>query len=197
MTQDRKEYRKSFNSSGQLYVAGEFLDFIGYDVSVKGILIEVVPGLLLAKIDDFEALLKENNSAEIYVKDLMLTGETDIVWAKMENGKIMLGLEFRDVMYNAEKLWRKRRTYRSNNKFSGYLIVDKKSIDFQGLNLSVDGMALKLNQQESSLKPGNIIKFQMHSTDSRGVAKIVWINANDPESCILGLKYLAVVEEAV
>ncbi len=192
MTQDRKEYRKSFNSSGQLYVAGEFLDFIGYDVSVKGILIEVVPGLLLAKIDDFEALLKENNSAEIYVKDLMLTGETDIVWAKQDNGKIMLGLEFRDVMYNANKLWRKRRTYRSKNKFTGYLIADNNSIGFQGLNLSVDGMALKLDQQESSLKPGTIIKFQVHSPDSRGAAKIVWINTNDPESCVLGLKYLAV-----
>ncbi len=192
MTQVRKEYRKSFNSSGQLYVAGEFLDFIGYDVSVKGILVEVVPGSLLSGIDDFDALLKENNSAEIYVKDLMLTGETDIVWAKLENGKIMLGLEFRDVMYNAKKLWRKRRTYRSKNKFSGYLIADKKSIDFQGLNLSVDGMALKLDQPESSLEPGKMIKFQVHGTDSSGVAKIVWINADDPDSCVLGLKYLVV-----
>lgn len=192
MIQNRKEYRKSFNSSGQLYVAGETLDFIGYDVSVKGILIEIVPSLLLAEIDDFEALLKENNSAEIFVKDLMLTGEADIAWAKKENGKIMLGLEFKDVMYNAEKLWRKRSSYRRVDEFTGYLISEDKRIEFLGINLSVDGMAFKLEQQDCDLKPGDVIKLQINDIEIKGVAKIVWVKNNVEESCVLGLRYLTI-----
>ena len=43
-------------------------------------MVEVMPGSLLAGISDFEALLKEDNLAEIYVKDLMLTGGVKIVW---------------------------------------------------------------------------------------------------------------------
>lgn len=192
MIQNRKEYRKSFNSSGQLYVAGETLDFIGYDVSVKGILIEIVPSLLLAEIDDFEALLKENNSAEIFVKDLMLTGEADIAWAKKENGKIMLGLEFKDVMYNAEKLWRKRSSYRRVDEFTGYLISEDKRIEFLGINLSVDGMAFKLEQQDCDLKPGDVIKLQINDIEIKGVAKIVWVKNNVEEACVLGLRYLTI-----
>ena len=191
MTQDRREYRKSFNSSGQLYVAGELLDFIGYDVSVKGILVEIVPGSLLAEISDFEALINENNSAEIYVKDLMLTGVTDIIWAKLENGKIMLGLEFRDVMYNAEKLWRKRQSYRSKNKYIGYLIVEEDHIDFHGLNLSVDGMAIEVNQKNTTFEPGQVIQLWANGLlGIKAMAKIVWVNNSDPESCTLGLRYL-------
>ena len=113
MFQKRKEYRKKFTSSGQLYVAGELLDFISYDVSVNGILVEIIPGSLLIDINDFEALLKEDNSAEIYVKDLMLTGKIEIAWVKLDKGNILLGMEFRNVMPNAVKLWRKCRYYRS------------------------------------------------------------------------------------
>ncbi|MCK5189020.1 MAG: PilZ domain-containing protein [Methylococcales bacterium] len=192
MFQDRKEYRKNFTSSGQLFIAGELLNFSSYDVSVKGILVSIMPGSLLVEFSDFEELLKENNSAEIYVKDLMLTGETDIAWAKMDNGKIMLGLEFRDVIYNAEKLWRKRRYYRSKRKFSGYLIADDKRLNFQGINVSVDGLSLQLDQIDSTLKPGYVVKLMVNGLDVKGLGKIVWINTLADESCVLGLRYLTI-----
>ena len=192
MFQDRKEYRKSFNSSGQLYVSGELLDFVSYDVSVKGILIEIIPGNLLAEIADFQALIKENNAAEIYVKDLMLTGEVDLVWAKFENEKIMLGLEFRDVMYNAEKLWRKRSYFRARKQNSGYLIVDDRKIDFQGINVSTDGLAIQVQQVDAALKPGHIVKLMLNGLDVKGLGKIVWVKTYADEQSVLGLRYLTI-----
>ncbi len=189
---ERKEYRKNFNSSGQLYISGEILDFTSYDVSVKGILVDIVPGILLAEMCDFETLLKENNSAEIFVKDLMLTGEADIAWAKLDNGKILLGLEFRDVMYNAEKLWRKRRYYRRKKRFSGTLLVGAKPVAFQAINTSVDGMAIELSQLDSTLKPGNVIRLLIDGQESSAHGKIVWINASSEEYSVLGLRYLAI-----
>jgi hypothetical protein len=192
MFQNRKEYRKNFNSSGQLFIAGELLDFISYDVSVKGILVEIQPGSLLAEINDFEALLKEDNLAEIYVKDLMLTGETEIVWVKQDKEKILLGLEFRDEMSNATKMWRKRRYYRSNREFSGYLMIDEKRIDFEGNNVSTDGMGLKLDQINSALKPGCVVKLMVNGLDVKGIGKIVWVSTVGEDTCILGLRYLTV-----
>jgi hypothetical protein len=192
MFQNRKEYRKNFNSSGQLFIAGELLDFISYDISVKGILVEIQPGSLLAEINDFEALLKEDNLAEIYVKDLMLTGETEIVWVKQDKEKILLGLEFRDEMSSATKMWRKRRYYRSNREFSGYLMIDEKRIDFEGNNVSTDGMGLKLDQINSALKPGCVVKLMVNGLDVKGIGKIVWVSTVGEDTCILGLRYLTV-----
>lgn len=192
MFQDRKEYRKNFTSSGQLYVAGELLDFISYDVSVKGILVEIIPGSLLTEVSDFEALVKEDNLVEIYVKDLMLTGEAEIAWVKQDGEKILLGLEFRDVMSNAMKLWRKRRYYRSKRKFSGYLIIDDQRIDFEGNNVSTDGLELKLEQINSGLKPGCVVKLMVNGLDVKGIGKVVWINAVGEDACVLGLRYLTI-----
>ena len=192
MFQNRKEYRKNFNSAGQLFIAGELLNFISYDVSVKGILVEILPGSLLTEINDFEALLIEDNLAEIYVKDLKLTGETEIVWVKQEKEKILLGLEFRDVMSNATKMWRKRRYYRSNREFSGYLMIDEKRIDFEGNNVSTDGMGLKLDQINSALKPGCVVKLMINGLDVKGIGKVVWMSAVGEDACILGLRYLTV-----
>jgi len=192
MFQDRKEYRKSFNSSGQLYVSGELLDFISYDVSVKGILIEIVPGSLLAEINDFEALIKENNAAEIYVKDLMLTGEVDIAWAKLEDDKIMLGLEFRDVMYNAEKLWRKRSFFRTRKQNAGYLIVDDKKMNFQGVNVSTDGLSIQVDKVDEALKEGHIVKLMLNGLDVKGLGKIVWTKTYGEDMTVLGLRYLTI-----
>lgn len=190
---ERQEYRKKYISQGQLYIAGEILDFQSYDVSVKGILVEVVPANFLSDISDFEALLTENNIAEIFVKDLMLTGETDIVWVKLTDGKIMLGLEFRDVIYNAEKLWRKRSFYRSTKKFSGILIVGNENVLFRGLNVSADGLAVQIDVTNDDLIPGAIIKVVVDGLDVKGVGKIVWVNtrANGPTQ--LGMRYLTVV----
>ncbi len=44
MFKDRKEYRKNFNATGQLYVGGETLALNCYDVSVKGAMLEIAPG---------------------------------------------------------------------------------------------------------------------------------------------------------
>ena len=189
MFQKRKEYRKKFTSSGQLYVAGELLDFISYDVSVNGILVEIIPGSLLIDINDFEALLKEDSSAEIYVKDLMLTGEIEIAWVKLGDGKILLGIEFKNVMSNAMKFWRKRRYYRSKRKFSGYLIADDKRIEFEGNNVSTEGLGLKLDKINSALKPGSVVNLIVNDPDVKGVGKIIWINTAEDDTCALGLRY--------
>ncbi len=192
MIQDRTEYRKSFNSFGQLYVGGELLEFISYDVSVNGILVEIIPGSLLSELSDFEALLKENNKAEIYVKDLMLTGETDIAWAKLQDGRVKLGLEFRDVMYNAENLWRKRSYYRSSKEFSGFIIAENKRIDFQGVNISVDGLAIQVAYITPPLKQGNTVKLIINDLEIKAIGKIIWVNSLIEKAYILGLRYLTI-----
>jgi hypothetical protein len=173
-----------------LYISGETLEIQSYDVSLKGIKIEILSGNLLTEISDFKALIKENNEAEIYVKELELTGDVFVIWANQEDGKIILGLEFRDVKYKAEKLWRKRKFYRSKKPFVGYMMLDDRKIDFHGFNVSADGLALQVERCDQSFEPGSIIEFFLNDFDLKGLGKVIWVNACEDESCILGLQYL-------
>jgi len=192
MFQDRKEYRKNFTSSGQLYFGGEALDFISHDVSVKGISIEVLPGLLLSSFADFEACLAETSNAEIFVKDLMLTGEAEIIWLRQENGKTLMGLEFKDVIYNAEKIWLKRQYYRKQQQFSGYMSLKNKRIEFEGKNVSVDGLMIYLVQGDESLIPGVVVKLFSEGLNIRALAKVCWVKSEiSGQGQLMGLRYLS------
>lgn len=193
MFQDRKEYRKSFTSPGQLYVAGETLSIISYDVSVKGVLIEMNAGSLLSSTTDIEELIKESLIAEIFVKDLMLSGVAQIVWTKATNGKLMVGLEFVDVQYNADKLWRKRKYYRKKQDVSGILINNDIRCDITTVDMSVDGFMVKLTGNAGQLEKGIIVKLILAALNLKAVAKIIWIRKDlDNSEILMGLRYLEV-----
>ncbi|NOT84344.1 MAG: PilZ domain-containing protein [Methylococcaceae bacterium] len=193
MIQNRKEYRKTFTSSGQLYMAGELLNFIGYDISVKGIQVEILPGTFLSEAEDFEKVIRENATAEIFVKDLMLTGEVHVAWVNKSEDGIMLGLEFRDVIYNAEKLWHKRRYYRKHKKAIGTIIHNDDSlrIAFESINVSTDGIMVYLKESAShDLYTGVVVKILSLELDIKAVAKVAWIDSKTRTT--LGLRYLQV-----
>lgn len=191
MTYQRTESRKTFNSSGQLYIAGELLNFIGYDISVKGIQVEILPGLFLSEAEDFEKLMQENTRAEIFVKDLMLTGEADIVWVQKNATSIMLGLAFREVIYNAEKLWHKRRYYRKYKKANGLMHCKEieRRVQFESINISTDGIMIHLTERiDYTLQPGMIVQLCSTELALNALAKIAWVDKQTQST--LGLKYL-------
>ena len=192
MFQERNEYRKKLNSSGQIYLGGVDLEFTGSDISVKGMRIELEPGGLIADINDVNALIKEITVAEIYVSELMLTGEVEIVWVNSEKNKIIMGLEFRDVIYNAKKMWRKRKYYRKQVKEFGHLIVNDNIIDFECRDISIDGMRLYVKNREG-LSAGHVVKVVSEALAIKAMAKIIWLNEEtDGQGAMLGLRYFTI-----
>lgn len=211
MSENRKAERKTFTSLGQLYIAGELLDFISYDISVTGILVEILPGMFLTSAEDFENLLKENCTTQFFVKDLMFTGEAEVVRVCKQNDSIMLGLEFRDVIYNAKRLWHRRRYYRKPKGVSGVMIInDDRKVFFESIDISMGGVMLQLMDEPTdaadgvkvagvgliagSLKVGQVVKILMKELNIKAIAEIVWIG--NESTTRMGLKYLQ-VDDAV
>jgi hypothetical protein len=190
MFQERKEYRKNFNAIGQLNVGGETLQFNCYDVSVKGAMVELVPGQLLSSVDDFEKLLCEDRRAEIFVEELMLAGEVSIVWVREERGRIMMGLEFETVVHNAEKLWLKRRGYRKTEPFTAELFVDKDRLHVEGVNRSTKGLCVKLSVQHPAIKPNAPVKLQIREFGLAALGKVVWVSSSE-DSALVGLQIIS------
>jgi hypothetical protein len=131
--------------------------------------------------------------AEIFVKDLMLSGVAQIVWTKATNGKLMVGLEFVDVQYNADKLWRKRKYYRKKQDVSGILINNDIRCDITTVDMSVDGFMVKLTGNAGQLEKGIIVKLILAALNLKAVAKIIWIRKDlDNSEILMGLRYLEV-----
>ncbi len=192
-SEDRKEYRKSLTSTGQIAIGGEILRFISYDVSVKGIMVEVFPGKFLTDVEDFKVCLTQNRMVEIFVHELMMTGVAEAVWVKHEDRKILLGLEYRDVRHNEEKLWITRAAYRRKRTFSCLVIYEHGRVQAQGLDISATGLALAGDFRDSKLSSGDIVKLQLSDAPvKKAVAKIVWINSAEDGSSTLGLRYLEI-----
>ena len=190
MFQERKEYRKNFNAVGQLSVGGETLQFNCYDVSVKGAMIELLPGHLLATAEDFEQMLYEDNRAEIFVEELMLAGEVRIVWVREERGRILMGLEFESVVHNAEKLWLKRRGYRKAEPFTAELFIDKDRLHVEGINRSTRGLCVKLAVRHPAIKPNAPVKLQIKELGLAALGKVVWVSPED-EFALVGLQIIS------
>ena len=191
MFQERKEYRKNFNAVGQLNVGGETLQFNCYDVSVKGAMIELIPGNLLATAEDFEKLLFEDNRAEIFVEELMLAGEVTIAWVREERGRILMGLEFQSVVHNAEKLWLKRRGYRKEEPFTAELFVDKDRLHVDGVNRSTKGLCVRLSVQHPAIKPNTPVKLQIKELGLAALGKVVWVS-HSGEVTLVGLQIISI-----
>ncbi|MCK9608116.1 MAG: PilZ domain-containing protein [Methylomonas sp.] len=191
MFQERKEYRKNFNAIGQLNVGGETLQFNCYDVSVKGAMIELIPGHLLATVEDFEHLLFEDNRAEVFIEELMLAGEVSIVWVREERGRILMGLEFESVVHNAEKLWLKRRGYRKTEPFTAELFIDKDRLHVEGINRSTKGLCVKMLVQHPAVKVNAPVKLQIKEFGLVALGKVVWVSSAD-ESTLIGLQIISI-----
>lgn len=191
MFQERKEYRKNFNAPGQLNVGGETLQFNCYDVSVKGAMVEITPGDLLTTVQDFENLLTEDNSAEIFVEELNLAGEVKVVWVRQERNRIMMGLEFLSVVHHAEKLWFKRRGYRKTEPFSAELFVGKDRLHVEGINRSVKGLCVRLQVEHPAIHADAPVKLQIKEFGLAALGKVAWVEHVD-DGVIVGLQIISI-----
>lgn len=191
MQQNRKDYRKKFTSTGELYLAGELLEFVSYDVSVTGIQIEIASGKFISSVDDIRALLDDTLTAEVFVESLGLSAEAKVAWVLEDEGKILLGLEFIDGRHNATKLWRKRRFYRKNLSMQASFLLDEQEYFVDTIDISTDGMKLKGAAVEN-LQTGDIIKLLVQEKKIKALAVVIWINSEAADGGEFGVRYIGV-----
>ena len=190
MQENRKVYRKKFTSTGVIYLAGEQFEFVSYDVSVKGIQIELQPGQFISSVNDVRNLLNESQEAEVFVHDLGLSAESKIAWAQEDKGKILLGLEFINVKHNVTKLWLKRRYYRKKLTMDAVFLLNGQEFKAQTVDVSTDGMRLKCTAVEN-LKVGDVIKLFVHEKDIKALAVVIWLSS-ESSSVEFGVRYITV-----
>lgn len=177
MEENRKDYRKKLTSPGIIYLAGEQLKIVCYDISVQGIQVELMPGELICTIDDIRNLLSDAQQAEVFVQDLGLSAQVNLAWAQDDQEKILLGLEFTEVRHNSQKLWLKRRFYRKSLITNAKIISHNQRLEAQTVNFSTDGMRLRCSDVALiGIKPDQTMTIDIPEKALNALAIVIWVN---------------------
>ncbi|MDT8407423.1 MAG: PilZ domain-containing protein [Methylococcales bacterium] len=181
------------NRQGQLHMAGEMLSFHYQDVSVQGMTVNLQPGRYLQTLADFERAFAENPVIEFYLEALALTGVAEILWLRSKDAQIEMGMEFKETLYNANRLWRHRRFYRRPTQFTGQLQVNGQYHPFQGENISADGMLLSIPSLTAPVLPGTAVQIDTDLLANPVAGIVCWSEVSERDGAVrIGLRYLAV-----
>lgn len=189
MLDEERPYRKNLTSNGLIYLAGEELEISVRNLSLTGLLAELEDNASINDINDVFQTIKSSPLIDIYLPEMRLAGEAEIVRADLIDGQIYLALEFRSVSYDVDNVLYKRRVYRKNLTAPGQIIFNKKKYDFNTLNVSVDGLMIYIND-DVEVKEGMVTIFDFKRLKLRGEIKIVWVEHNEDNSTLIGLQYL-------
>ncbi|MDD1620250.1 MAG: PilZ domain-containing protein [Methylococcaceae bacterium] len=189
---ENRAYRKSLAGTGLIY-----LGFVEYEVrvlnlSVSGFLAELKLDVDLK--DVFEAL-QVSPVIDIYLPEMRLAGEAEVVRVdSIENG-FHIGIEFRNVSYDVDNLLYNRRAYRKNMTASGHMVINGLGHAFSTANVSVDGLMIRI-LGHVDVEEGAVTHFDFKHLELQGDARVVWVDTDD-NSTLMGLQYIRLERDEI
>jgi hypothetical protein len=124
MSEQKRPYRTNLTSHGLIYMGGEELEVSVRNLSITGLLGELDDNINIHDINDVFKSVKLSPTIDLYLPEMKLAGEAEIVRADMIDGRIYLALEFRNVSYDVDNVLYKRKAYRKNMTAPGQIVFE-------------------------------------------------------------------------
>ena len=188
MLDEKRPYRKNLTSNGLIYLGEQELEISVRNLSLTGLLAELEDNASISDINDVFQSVKLSPVIDIYLPEMRLAGEAEIVRADMIDGQIYLALEFRNISYDVDNVLYKRKVYRKNMAAPGQIIFNEIKYDFNTLNVSVDGLSIRITEN-IEVKEGTVTIFDFKRLNLRGEIRVVWVENSD-DATLMGLQYL-------
>lgn len=182
-----RPYRKKLMSKGLIYMGEEEQEITVKDLSLTGVLAE-----LKSHGKDAKAIfniLSASTLIDLYLPEMRLAGEVEVVRIDMYEDHIAIALEFRNVSYDVDNQLYKRKVYRKNMVAPGKILLNGEYRDFTTVNVSVDGLMIKLDEF-IDVKPGEITVFEFERLGLDGEIKVVWVEHPADDGTLMGLQYV-------
>ncbi|MGZ8916445.1 MAG: PilZ domain-containing protein, partial [Methylobacter sp.] len=109
-----RPYRKNLMSHGLIYMGGEEQEITIKDISLTGVLAELKSDLVGKDAKDIFSMLSASTLIDLYLPEMRLAGEAEVVRVDMLEDHISLALEFRNVSYDVDNQLYKRKVYRKS-----------------------------------------------------------------------------------
>ncbi|MFA5984144.1 MAG: PilZ domain-containing protein [Methylococcaceae bacterium] len=195
-----RSYRKNLSSQGLIFLAGQERAVKVKNLSISGVLIELcnMPAIEDNHISSEELyqLALESLVVDIFLPDMRLAGEADVVRVEFDQGCVLMALEFKNISHDVDNLLYKRKVYRKNMAVPGHILINGDYLEFDTVNVSVDGLMIQINkavQVEENL----ITVFEFSALDLQGEARVVWQEKLSPALTLIGLQYVHMEKTAL
>jgi hypothetical protein len=172
-----------------------------HQITIKNLSINGVLARLHSKREDidikyiFNSLLV-STIIDLYLPEMRLAGEVEVVRADIEDGQILLALEFRNIAYDIDKNLNKRKAYRKMMLDTGKILLDGQYIDFTTVNVSVGGLMIFI-PDAIPVKEGTITRFEFKRLDLEGEIEVIWVDPISDGRTLMGLQYLHMEKNAI
>ncbi len=191
-----RPYRKNLTSHGLIYIGGEELGITVKDISLTGLLAHLKCGGANKGARDIFNMLSDSATIDLYLPEMRLAGEAEVVRVDIFNDNILLALEFKNVAFDVDSLLYKRNAYRKNITAPGKILLDGEYHEFITVNVSVDGLMINISESVVA-EVGEITVFEFERLELEGEIKVIWIDRTADAGTLLGLQYVHMEKTAV
>lgn len=174
----------------------EELEITIKDLSLTGILAELKSEQVSNDVKDIFNMLAVSTMVDMYLPDMRLAGEADVVRVDIFDGHILIALNFRNVSYDVNNQLYKRKAYRKNMTAPGKILLDGDYHEFNAINVSVDGLMIKI-AESVAVEAGETTVFEFERLGLKGEIKVVWVENAEDGGLLIGLKYVHMENTAV
>lgn len=184
-----RPYRKNLMSRGLIYMGGKEQEVVIKDISLTGLLAKLVSDQETRDAKDIFNMLTDSATIDLYLPEMRLSGEAEVVRVDMFDDHILLALEFRKISYDVDNQLYKRRVYRKNLSAPGKILLGGEYRDFNSVNVSVDGMMIIL-VDHITVEPGEVTVFEFEHLGLEGEIKVIWVDSSSESGTLIGLQYV-------
>jgi len=188
MSEEKRSYRKTLTSHGVIYLLNQEVEISVRNLSITGLLAELDADLVVMGVDDVFQGLELSPTIDLYLPEMRLAGEADVVRAEKIEGRIYLALEFRNLSYDVNNLLYKRKAYRKLLSSSGHIVFNKEPYLFLTQNVSVEGLMIHL-KEKVIVETGIVAHFDFPRLNLKGDVKVIWLDYEDNGYTLMGLQY--------
>jgi len=196
MSEEKRSYRKRLTSHGLIYLAGEELEITVKNLSITGLLAELDINKVIMDVDDLFHAIEQSVTIDLYLPEMRLAGEADVVRAENSDGQVVLALEFRNLSYDVNNLLYQRKAYRKLMTASGEISLNGGNYQFLTQNVSVDGLMIHL-KEHIIVNEGKVTTFDFQRLKLNGEVEVIWIEHEEDGSTLMGLQYVKMMKKHI
>jgi len=181
--------RKSLTSCGLIYMGGEEQKITVINISITGVLAELNSNEKDIDVKDIFNILLTSTIVDLYLPEMRLAGEAEVVRVDVNNDRILLALEFKNIAFDIDKNLNKRKVYRKSMPDPGLILLNGQYLEFNTVNVSVEGLMIRLTES-LSIEEGTITRFEFKRLDLKGEVAVIWVDAIPDAGTLIGLQYV-------
>jgi len=186
-----RAFRKDFNLHGLIFLNGEERSIIVNNLSITGLLAELDQQNSAERdIKDIFYSLKASTRVDVFIPSMRLAGEMEVIRADTKKDKILIALEFKSISYDVEDFIYRRKVYRKTMPGTGRILLNGTHHPFTAVNVSVEGLMIRLNGIVTVAEPGAKVSFEFDTLGMTGEADIIWTEHTHANETLMGLSYV-------